>query len=230
MSPKIFKCPICGEEISKRKSVMIDFQGKKQRVCKHHPEAIKGVEIIKNKEKEEKNKKAAIREDRLRKIEERQDPRWFKKMQEEMIHTCWTCGSSCYTKQEFAMKCLIAIERLELKNKKFDIFQFPSNIRKEMVVDKPVVSVISMEDEKMFDFMINRTKYKYREVVRTIKHTQLCETCIKKYNLQKFIDKEINLSRETIDTLTKVGIEYQKIFKPFFKYIAKKQLEDEGSI
>jgi len=168
-------CVICSQPVSKRKS----FQYQNGRACKHHEEA---QEVNANKQRAETAKRAA--EAKALKRGESRCRETFdwdkqvdkgKKLREWMDTHCWRCGKEGVTRQLFAARMLIGMEKRRLKGD-MEVFNVP---RQREAAGLAGVLCLTMfrppRDNKVYEYL----KYKVRELASFVGAVQLCPECAK---------------------------------------------------
>lgn len=214
MSPKTVTCVICNETVTKAQTLQI----KEGRACRKH----EGVEDF------SKQQQQSQKDELLKSIEKRQEkykPKQYEpKVDLVLKPTCFRCGSEGINVQDFYFQCAVAMEKIKLSGTDINFFELPSQIKQH--IPKEFQNPIIMIDITNKPEVIEKIKYKFREICSLARFVALCPKCMKDLKLEQSYREQVEKRRPKLDlqTMHLIGT----MMQPELEKIAKEQLKQEG--
>jgi hypothetical protein len=204
MPVKMFKCAVCEEQVSKRKSYLYN-KATGERACRKHEETIKkqdefAAQEEKRKEKEKRDQEIRERE---KKVHQFGTPEFDQRVK-EIKQCCWKCLRQGLHHREFWMRQLIAMKKVEIKEER-PVIPIPigengiSDFKKVMEAMKSpkkdgehllyLGQWVVPPDKK--EFTMDRIRKRFKDGVNFLGIVQLCPECGDKlgYSIEDFYPK-----------------------------------------
>lgn len=206
MSVKTVVCAVCGETVSKKKTLAI---GNNQRACRTH---------------ESTNQKAQTQQKQRKDKEQLARSKWKNRRTVEppkidLKPKCLNCGVHGVHQTEFFMSLLLAGEKYQLIYGKALNPLDPVECQKAYANLKgPCLWVVEYDPQKM------KFSFDKRPIAEFFGYLCLCPSCCDQFN----IDPLPVRSDLTEDQMSTLGVIYETLLKPSFRDIATKELGERN--
>jgi hypothetical protein len=221
-------CSICGEEVSKRKSLA--YKG--GRACKTHSEVVEASQERLTAEQEQREREV---ERERRKHEHTHKPFDFEAAQhkaqknnEWLEKHCWRCGREGLSSREFAMRMLIGLEKRDLQGD-HELFNTERQ-RKAAGLEGKVFLALFRDvphDNKVYEYL----KHRARMHADFLGAMMLCDSCAKRNGLDfeaAFHPKPVQ-TENIVKLMATMGAVYETSgMKDSVRAIAQAELEEES--
>ena len=216
MPPKTCTCNICGQTVTKAKTL----QFKDGRACREH----EGVHEWSDKQ-QESQKKGLISS--IKKMEEKSRPRKpesFTRIDDMVKPMCWRCGVNGIALQDFYLQCAVAMEKMKLVGEDFNFFELPNQIKKFIPEEfkTPIIPVNLLKKPEV----VEKLKYKFRVISMMGGFAYFCPKCLKDLKLEQDFKAQIekNNPKLEIKDMYMIGA----LMQPELEKVAREQLKQEG--
>jgi hypothetical protein len=211
--PKTVTCSVCGETVSKRKTLLLKDGS---RACRSHEGVEDQASQLWKEEQEKKDREARARE---------QEKSRYAPFEHPVEPCCWFCGKVGLRQDVFFTRMLVCGEKYQLKTGKtpniFDMKE-AQEVYREMN-GKKCLWVVSVTDE-------NRDKIKSTAlrgmsmVVDLAGGVLICQACADKHKI------EVHHPKLDPEKLTTMAAVYESGARQVIREVASKELEESGGV
>jgi len=222
MPHKTYKCSVCGEQVSKRKSY---DDGNGGRACKIHKE------VQAKADEKKKSQLKGLREQANPKKKKRRydDPEIGVDGNGNLIPRCFCCNEEGLHQSDFHMRILVAMEKVNMMDDPPALF---SKEYKEAIVELMKTPGVKSNYENNCLWIVSTKecpsiKKDIDKMLRDIiDHALVCTKCCKKHGHDP--QEKTKTSEANLDDMMRLGDMYKEKLQDRLSDIAKKEIESEN--
>jgi len=219
MPPPVVQCDVCKQMVNKAQTCST---GNGKRACKIHDGVLQKKEELLALEKKSKERLRKQQEAKQKEILNRQE-----EVRDYAQNRCWACKRKALTKQQLAVKMLVANEKLEIKKVGTNLLDpsYGTHLRNELGLgDGDKLLVTDIYPIKGNEKAVAKLPLMTQNLCRCVQVVSLCQDC--RDNLQISATTP-DLELPSFEDLAKVGAFYEVFLRPEIREEAMKQVVAE---
>jgi len=219
MPPPVVQCDICKQMVNKAQTYST---GNGKRACRIHEGVVQKKEELLALEKKAKEKEKEQHEAKQKEFLKHQN-----EIRDYAENRCWACKRKALTRQQLALKLLVANERMDIKKVGTNLLDpsYGKHLRNELGLETgDKLLVTDVYPVKGNEKAIAKLPSMIQNLCRCVQVVSLCQDC--RDNLQ-ITAIAPDLTIPTFDDLAKVGAFYEVFLRPEIRQEAMKQVVSE---